>query len=83
MTDLQLVPPQAGTIWPVWGELGPPAAAALGRYTARHVGDRVAFVANGRVVAGTPRLEGAFSTAVEVPVTDRAAAVSLVDRLRP
>jgi hypothetical protein len=83
VTDIQLVPPdQTNGTWQVWIELGPPATTELDRYTATHVGSRVAFVVGGHLVGGTPTIQGRFSTTIEVPVADRASADFLISRLR-
>lgn len=78
--------PDPGTGGPAWIVAVYPSAAdaaALAAYTGGHVGDRVAFVAGGRLVGPVPELEGPFSAGLQIAVTDRDEATALVSRLRP
>ncbi|HEY6747205.1 MAG TPA: hypothetical protein VI357_15985 [Mycobacteriales bacterium] len=82
--DLELVPPQ---------DIGPQRLVSVGltgpvsdqftRYTARHVGDRAAFVAGGHLLSSPPVLQGPISGSFEIQAPDRAGAEALVTRLRP
>lgn len=83
--DLEIRAPDAGS--PQWRVVVGVDAAdrpALAAYTRAQTGKRVAFVAGGRLLpgAGSPTIEGQFSTAFELVVDDRAGADALISRLR-
>lgn len=79
--DLQLSPPpEAGQGWQV--SVGTDDAG-LRRYTAAHVGDRVAFVAGGHVYGSVPVIEGPISSSIAISFPDRDSAVAFLGRLRP
>lgn len=60
-----------------------PASDRFARYTARHVGDRAAFVAAGHLLSSEPVLRGPIPGSFQIQAPDRAGAEALVNRLRP
>ena len=78
--DLELTAPaEPGQDWLVSvGGVG----IELDRFTSEHVGDRIAFVAGGRVYGGTPELVSVISQQFQIPFSDRASAEALITRLR-
>lgn len=82
--DLQVAGPDGGTVaWRVVVGIPAEDRPALRTWTRARVDERIAFVAGGTVVAGSPVLASELSAVVEVLVDDRAAAEALVTRLRP
>lgn len=82
--DLRLTEPdRSDSAWRVSVGVPPADRAALTAYTRAHSGERIVYVAGGRVIGGAPDVATERSASVRIPVADRVSAEALVGRLRP